>query len=66
MITELKIEGMMCNHCTARVRKAVGGLFGVNSVEVSLEDKKAVVDHNGLSFELLKNTVEDLGFEVVE
>lgn len=34
------IEGMMCNHCTAHVQKALEALDGVESVEVSLEDKK--------------------------
>lgn len=34
------INGMMCSHCTAHVQKALGALDGVESVEVSLEDKK--------------------------
>ena len=48
----MKIEGMMCNHCTAHVQKALEALDGVESVEVSLEDKKAVLT--------LKNDVDNL------
>lgn len=40
------INGMMCSHCTAHVQKALGALDGVESVEVSLEDKKAVLTLN--------------------
>ena len=39
----LSIEGMMCSHCTGRVEKALKGVDGVESVEVSLEEKNAVV-----------------------
>ena len=40
------INGMMCSHCTAHVQKALGALDGVESVAVSLEDKKAVLTLN--------------------
>ena len=34
---------MMCAHCQEHVRKALAAVDGVQSVEVSLEDKQAVV-----------------------
>lgn len=43
MTKTLDIEGMMCAHCQAHVQKALEGVAGVTQVEVSLEEKKAVV-----------------------
>lgn len=39
----LKIEGMMCEHCAARVKNALGEVAGVLSVEVKLKKKTAIV-----------------------
>ena len=39
----IKVDGMMCAHCQEHVRKALAAVDGVQSVEVSLEDKQAVV-----------------------
>ena len=43
MKTTLKIEGMMCPHCEARVKKALEALDGVESAVVSHETGTAVV-----------------------
>lgn len=40
---QLKIEGMMCGHCTARVQKALEAVPGVSDVEVSLQGKCATL-----------------------
>ena len=62
----MKIEGMMCGHCTGRVDKVLNALDGV-SAEVSLEDKAAYLTITGeVSDELLKKTVEDEGYQVTE
>ena len=62
----MKIEGMMCGHCTGRVDKVLNALEGVQA-EVSLEDKAAYLTITGeVSDELLKKTVEDEGYQVVE
>ncbi len=62
----MKIEGMMCGHCTGRVDKALNALEGVEAT-VSLEDKAAYVTLTGeVSDELLKKTVEDEGYQVLE
>lgn len=61
------IEGMACGHCKAAVEKALGALDGVSKVEVSLEEKLArlILDKN-LEDAILKNAVEEAGYEVVE
>lgn len=62
----LKIEGMMCNHCTGRVEKALNDLEGVTA-EVSLEGKSATVTlSKDVSDETLVQTVTDAGYEVVD
>ena len=62
----LKIEGMMCNHCTGRVEKALNDLEGVTA-EVSLEGKSATVTlSKEVSDETLVQTVTDAGYEVVD
>lgn len=62
----LKIEGMMCNHCTDRVEKALNDLDGVTA-EVSLEGKSATVTlSKDVSDETLVQTVTDAGYEVVD
>ena len=58
---EFKVEGMRCNHCKANVEKAVSSIQGVESVEVSLEDKTVLVKGN-FTPEDVKKAIEELGF----
>ena len=60
------INGMSCGHCSKRVEDALKSVNGVKSVKVSLEEKKAdVILKNDVDNEILKNAVEEVGFEVV-
>ena len=63
-MTTLKIEGMMCNHCVSHVSAALHGVPGVDSVDVSLEDKCAKVGGSA-DVEALKSAVVGAGYEVV-
>jgi Cu2+-exporting ATPase len=66
MTKTMKIEGMMCGHCEARVKKALEGLDAVTSAEVSHEAGTAVVTLNAeLDAEVLKKTVEEQDYKVV-
>lgn len=63
----MKIEGMMCGHCEARVKKVLEALPEVESADVSHENDSAVVTLNApLSDDALKNTVEEQGYNVIE
>lgn len=65
MKKEMKIEGMMCGHCEMHVKKALEGLAGVESAEVSHEKGNAVVTLNAeVSDDSLKKAVADAGYEV--
>lgn len=59
----VKIEGMMCMHCVKAVEKALSAVDGVTAVNVSLEEKQAVVEGN-VSEEALKAAVAEAGYEV--
>ena len=65
MTKTMKIEGMMCGHCEARVKKVLEALAEVDSAEVSHEAGTAVVTLNsGVQDEVLKKTVEDQDYKV--
>ena len=61
--TVLKVEGMMCEHCAARVEKALSAVAGVKKVKVDLAAKTATVTGNA-GIEALKAAVTEAGYEV--
>ncbi len=62
----MNIEGMMCMHCEATVKKALEALENVASADVSHEKGTAVVTLNGeVSDEALTKAVEDKDYKVV-
>ena len=62
----MKIEGMMCGHCEARVKKALESLPEVSAANVSHESGTAVVTLSGpLADEALKKAVEDQDYKVL-
>lgn len=66
MTKTMKIEGMMCGHCEATVKKALETIDGVNSAEVSHEAGTAVVElSEGVQDEVLKKAVEDKDYKVL-
>lgn len=65
MTKTMKIEGMMCGHCEARVKKVLEALAEVDSAEVSHEAGTAAVTLNSdVQDEVLKKTVEDQDYKV--
>lgn len=62
----MKIEGMMCGHCEANVKKCLEALPQVDSAEVSHEKGTAVVTLSAaISDDELKKAVEEQGYTVV-
>ncbi len=65
MTKVISIEGMMCNHCTGTVQKALEAVEGVKAVTMSLEQKNATVElASDVSDEVLIRAVTDAGYEV--
>jgi len=66
MKKEIIIEGMSCGHCVKRVENALKGLDGAKQVAVILEENKAVIESDvEISDDVLKETVDDAGYDVV-
>ena len=62
----LKVEGMMCEHCEARVKKALEAVPGVESAVASHKDGTAVVTlSQAVPYETLKKAVEDQDYKVI-
>ena len=62
----LKIEGMMCPHCEARVKQCLEALAEVESAEVSHKAGTAVLKLKAdISDDVLKKTVEEQGYKVI-
>ena len=65
MTKVISIEGMMCNHCTGTVQKALEAVEGVKTVTMSLEQKNAAVElASDVADEVLAKAVVDAGYEV--
>ena len=62
----MKIEGMMCGHCEATVKKVLEALDGVDHADVSHEQDQAVVTlKEDVANDVLKKAVEDKDYNVV-
>jgi Cu2+-exporting ATPase len=61
----LTVEGMMCQHCVAHVKKALEAVKGVTAVTVDLDTKTATVEAlSTVSVDTLTAAVKDAGYEV--
>ena len=66
MTKTLKIEGMMCAHCEAAVKKALEALETVESAEVSHEAGTAIVTLKSATDDaVLRKAVEDKDYKVL-
>jgi len=61
----LNVEGMSCNHCVMAIKKTVGAIQGVESVDVNLEGGTVVAQHgDGVNMEQLKEAIQGAGYDV--
>ena len=62
----INVEGMHCGGCEKRIQNAVSDIDGVESVEVSLENKNAKITCNKeWSDDKIKEAIKEEGFVVV-
>ena len=65
MAKTLTVEGMMCPHCEAHVKKALEALDGVGTATASHEAGTAVVTLSGaVEDDVLKQAVQEAGYTV--
>lgn len=64
---KLNVEGMHCEGCSKRLENVLNELEGVESANVSLEEKTADVNYNEeeITLEEIKEAIIDAGFEVI-
>ena len=65
METIIKVEGMMCPHCKARVESVCKAVAGATDAVVDLQEKTVTVSGNAAVVEL-KKAITDAGYEVIE
>lgn len=64
---KIKVKGMHCSGCENRIKNSLELLEEVKSVSASSsEGEVKVILNNEINLELIKEQIEDLGFEVVE
>ncbi len=63
--TTLRIDGMSCQHCVMRVKKAIGLLPGVTESLVDIGTAKITYDESRLGEHDLKKAVEEAGYKVL-
>lgn len=66
MEVTLKVEGLMCPKCEARVKKALEALTGVESAVADRVTGTAVVKGGDLNLAALKAAVEEAGYKVTD
>ncbi len=64
METVIKVEGMMCGHCKARVESACKAVAGVTDAVVDLEQKQVTVSGSA-DVEAVKAAIVNAGYEVI-
>ena len=64
--TALLVPGIHCGHCKAAIETAVGGLDGVRSAEVSVEERRVVVDYDesAVGLDQIKDAIVDQGYDL--
>ena len=65
MAVVIKVNGMMCPHCKARVESVCKEVPGTTDAVVDLQEKQVTVTGTA-SLDALKKAITDAGYEVVE
>ncbi|SMP56177.1 heavy-metal-associated domain-containing protein [Anoxynatronum buryatiense] len=63
----VKIKGMTCGHCSARVEKMLKGLEGVADAVVDLEGENAIINLSApVDDALIREAIDDAGYDVID
>lgn len=61
----IRVDGMMCTHCKARVEKALLAVAGTEKAEVNLTEKNVTVAGTA-GVDAWKKAITDAGYQVME
>lgn len=64
-VVSMPINGMSCMSCVATVKRTLSRLSGVKKVNVSLQDKNAIIDYDPerVTLELMQEEINKLGYQ---
>lgn len=63
MTKTLMVDGMMCQHCVAHVKKSLESIDGIENADVSLENKNAVITMSkSVDDNLIKDVIAEAGY----
>lgn len=60
----VKIAGMTCGHCVARVKKALEGIPGISDSDIEIGVAKVSFDENKTNREIIEKAISDAGYRV--
>jgi copper chaperone len=63
---DFKIEGMSCQHCVMRVKKAIDVLPGVSAAEVGVGTARISYDESKIEEKALREAIEKAGYTLVK
>jgi copper ion binding protein len=67
MTKKLKVDGMSCKHCAARVESALASVAGVKKAKVKLKEGIALVKLDAeIADSIFKTAIEEAGYELKE
>jgi copper chaperone len=62
---KIKIEGMSCQHCVMRVKKALDALQGVSKADVTVGEAVVGFDESKIKKENITTAIEKAGYKVI-
>ena len=65
MISEIKIDGMSCQHCIMAVKKEIMKL-PVEKIEVKIGEATVEYDASKVNIDQIKNSIVEAGYSVIE
>lgn len=62
-VITLSVKGMTCDHCANTIREALFAIPGIESADVDLSNKTAVLSGSNLDSDSICTTIEELGYK---
>ena len=61
----LRIDGMSCNHCVNSIKSSLEKLPNINTIQIDLSTKLAIIDGNNLNKKDISEIIENIGYKVL-
>lgn len=62
----IKVDGMSCQHCVMRIKKAVDSLDGIVNSDVQIGLVKVSFDENKIDLDIIKKAISGAGYKVLD